>query len=258
MLIDSHLHLDSYSDKEVSQILYRASEVGVGFVISAGTTIASTERSLYLASLYPNFFSGVGIHPMDIKTKPSGSEIKELHGLAASSNKVLVMSEMGLDFMENMPDRSWQYELFRGQIQIARDLELPIVFHSREAHSDSFRVLREERGYEVGGVMHYFQGDIGTAMAAIDLGFYISLARPLMRLPELQKVASDLPLANIVLETDATPQPFKKNRSSWTEPRHVRDIALMLSQLRKEPISEIEKTVTANILEIISVDFQTL
>ena len=74
MLVDSHVHLDSYSDNEVNQILDRARKVGVGFVISAGTTIASTKRSIYLSSLYDDFFSGVGIHPMDIKEKPNTSE----------------------------------------------------------------------------------------------------------------------------------------------------------------------------------------
>ena len=258
MLVDSHVHLDSYSDNEVGQILDRASEVGVGLVISAGTTIASTERSLYLSSLYPNFFAGVGIHPMDIKEKPSKFEVKKLHELALSSDKVLVMSEIGLDFMENMPDRSWQYELFRGQIQIARDLELPIVFHSREAHSDCFRVLREERGYEVGGVMHYFQGSLYEAESIIDLGFKISIARPLFRLETLRDVVKKVPLQNIVIETDAAPQPFKKKRENWTEPRHLRSIIGKISELKDQDEKEVEQIILENIINVLGNRWDTV
>ena len=258
MLVDSHVHLDSYSDNEVRQILDRASEVGVGLVISAGTTISSTERSLYLSSLYPNFFTGVGIHPMDIKEKPSKFEVKKLHELAVSSDKVLVMSEIGLDFMENMPDRSWQYELFRGQIQVARDLELPIVFHSREAHSDCFRVLREERGYEVGGVMHYFQGSLYEAESIIDLGFKISIARPLFRLETLRDVVKKVPLQNIVIETDAAPQPFKKKRENWTEPRHLRSIICKISELKDQDEKEVEQIILDNIIDVLGNRWDTV
>ena len=98
MLIDTHVHLDSYSDEGVGAILQRASEVGVGFVISAGTTIERTERSLELSRIYPDFFSGVGVHPMDISSPLSDIDIDRLKDLAMSSDKVLVMSEIGLDY----------------------------------------------------------------------------------------------------------------------------------------------------------------
>ena len=152
-----------------------------------------------------------------------------------------MVSEIGLDFMEGMPDRADQYQAFRAQIGMARELRLPIVFHSREAHDATLRVLREERAYEVGGAMHYFQADRDTAQQALDLGFYISLARPLLRLPELQAVAASLPLEGIVLETDAAPQPFKAKRSMWTEPRHVRDVAAKLAELHETTPERVEE-----------------
>jgi len=150
-----------------------------------------------------------------------------------------------------MPDRSWQYELFRGQVQIARDLQLPIVFHSREAHSDCFRVLREERGYEVGGIMHYFQGSLYEAESIIDLGFKISIARPLFRLEALRDVVKSVPLQNIVIETDAAPQPFKKKRENWTEPRHLRSIIEKISELRNQEEEEVEQIILKNIVDVL-------
>ena len=247
MLIDCHVHLDTYSDREVSDILDRGTSAGVHHVVSAGTTLASSERSIELSRLFAELLSAVGIHPMDIRGPVDQSTYEELLGLARSSDKVVAISEIGLDYIEGAPERAMQFQAFREQIRVARELSLPLVFHSREAHDEVFRVLREERGYEVGGVMHYFQGDHETAAKAIDLGFHISLARPLLRLPELQQVAAKLPLQRIVLETDAAPQPFKARRENWTEPRHVRDVARKVAELQNRSVEEVEAATTANV-----------
>ena len=252
MLVDCHVHLDPFDNDEVSRILRRAGEAGVGFVISAGTTVESSQRSIELSSLFTGLFSGVGIHPMDIREPLDDAAYGRLRELATSTEKVVVMSEIGLDFMEGAPDRATQYQALREQIRLARELDLPIVFHSREANEEVLRVLREERAYEVGGAMHYFQADERTARQAIDLGFYISLARPLLRLPDLQQVAAGLPLGKIVLETDAAPQPFKAKRENWTEPRHLRDIATKLAHLKDLPVEAIESATTENVRAILS------
>ena len=246
MLVDCHVHLDSYSDDEVSQILERARNAGVGFVVSAGTTLDSSRRSVELSGIFPDFFSGVGIHPMDVREPIDEATYEQLRQLAASNEKVLVISEIGLDFNRGAPDRSIQYQAFREQIRLARELGLPIVFHSRESHDEVFRVLREERAYEMGGVMHYFQADRQTAQKAIDLDFYVSLARPLLRLPHLQQVAATLPLDSVVLETDAAPQPFKAKRENWTEPRHLRNIVEKLAEVQGRSVEEVEQATTRN------------
>jgi len=111
--------------------------------------------------------------------------------------------------------------------------------------------LKEERAYEIGGIMHYFQGDAETARKVIDLGFYISLARPLLRFSYLQDAAVEIPLANIVLETDAAPQPFKSKRENWTEPRHVAIVAQKLAELKDLPVSEIEEATTRNMRDVL-------
>ena len=200
--------------------------------MSAGTTLETSQRSIELSGAYDDFFSGVGIHPMNVTGPVDDATYERLRAMALSTQKVVVISEIGLDFMEGAPDRAIQYQAFREQIRLARELRLPVVFHSREAHDEVFRVLREERAYEVGGVMHYFQDDEITARKAIELGFYVSLARPLLRLPHLQRAAANLSLNDIVLETDAAPQPFKPKRENWTEPRHLRVIADRLAALQ--------------------------
>ena len=253
-LVDTHTHLDSFSDAEVSSILARARQVGVGAVISAGTTENTSRRAVELTSAFPDMFAGVGVHPMDLEGPIDDPAYARLHDMASSTGRVVVVSEIGLDFMEGMPDRAVQYQAFRRQIELARDLRLPIVFHSREAHAETLRVLREERAYEVGGTMHYFQADARTAEEAIDLGFLISLARPLLRLPRLQEVAASLPLQHVVLETDAAPQPFKARRENWTEPRHLRDVAQKLADLQRRDVREIEEATTQNVLRLFGED----
>ncbi|MCH9010530.1 MAG: TatD family hydrolase [Chloroflexi bacterium] len=252
MLIDCHVHLESYPDDEIEGVLARGRDAGVGFVISAGTTLKSSERTVQISARFPDLFAGVGIHPMDIEAPFTDETYAALHRLATSSEKVIVISEIGLDFMEGAPDRSIQYPALREQIRLARDLGLPIVFHSRDSHDEIFRVLREERAYEVGGVMHYFQGDERTAKTAIDLGFYISLARPLLRLPHLQEVAAGLSLDNVVLETDSAPQPFKAKRESWTEPRHTRVVAEKLAELQGRTVEEIEEITSRNMKDVLA------
>jgi TatD DNase family protein len=160
---------------------------------------------------------------------------------------VVCISEIGLDYLPSSPDHDVQGQVFRAQIRLAKSLKLPIIFHSRESHPEVFRTLREEQAGDVGGAMHYFQGDEATARQAIDCGFYISLARPLLRLPELQATAQAIPLGHIVLETDAAPQPFKKYRHSWTEPRHVLTVAEKLAELKGLSLDEVTQVTTRNL-----------
>ena len=246
MLIDTHVHLDEFKDHEISDILDRAISIGLGFLISAGTTIETSYRSIELSHMFDRFFSGVGIHPMDIDKRLTDKDFKELSKMASNNDKVIVMSEIGLDYLDGMPDREWQFNAFRSQIGIARELSLPIIFHSREAHEDCLRVLREERGFDVGGVMHYFQGNLEDAKRAIDLGFYISIARPLFRIEELQNVVKKLPLEHLVVETDSFPQHFKKNRDNWTEPKHLRKIVDEISRIKNEDVEYVENVIYNN------------
>ncbi len=251
-LVDTHCHLDSYThDSEVGEVVARARAVGVRLIVNAGTTVESSRRCVELTRNFSELYAGIGIHPMDLTGPVDEDVYTQLHGLATSSGKVIVISEIGLDFMDNMPDRAMQYQAFREQIRLARELDLPIVFHSREAHGEVLQVLRDERAYEVGGAMHYFQGDMQTAQEAIDLGFFVSLARPLLRLPHLQEVAATLLLQKIVLETDAAPQPFKSKRENWTEPRHLKDITETLAELKRIDVEEVRQVTTGNFFEML-------
>lgn len=250
MLADCHCHLDQFPDEDLPEIIGRAEEAGVAAMIVAGTTLESSRRCVALAERHPSLYAGVGTHPTDITAPFDEDTYAKFRELALSGPKVVVVSETGLDYLETSPDRTLQDTAFRQQLRLARDIGLPVVFHSREAHEDVLKVLKEERVWEVGGIFHYFQGDEPTAMAAIEMGLHISLARPLVRLPELQEVASKIPLGAIVLESDSFPQPFKKHRHNWTEPRHVAEVAEKLAELRGIEVAEVIENTTANLREV--------
>ena len=254
ILGDCHTHLDNYGAQEMPEILERAREAGVAFVVLAGTTVESTRTCIEISGQYDMLYAGVGIHPMQADSLIDEATYQELDGLVASSDKVVCISEIGLDFLPESPPHDIQYQVFREQIRLARQRKLPIIFHSRESHPEVFQTLREEKAGEVGGVMHYFQGDDATAREAIDCGFFISLARPLLRLPDLQETAKAIPLENIVLETDASPQPFKKYRHNWTEPRHVQPVAQKLAELKGITLEEVARVTTGNLTRLLGLE----
>ena len=254
ILTDSHSHLDHFPPAEVPEVLQRAGDAGVGLIICTATTLSSSRACAELARRHPMLYAGVGLHLMNLEGPLDNGAYKTLGDLATENPKVICISEVGLDFLPTSPDRQVQLQAFRRQICLARELGKPIIFHSRESHPEVLRTLREEKGGEVGGVMHYFQGNEETAREAMDLGFFISLAKPLLRLPELQEVAKGLPLEGIVLETDSAPQPWNKYRRNWTEPFHVRQVAEKLAELKELPVEEVIEQTTANLLGLLRLD----
>lgn len=254
MLVDSHCHLDDFPDGELDGVLSRAQAAGVSAIVLAGTTLASSEACVALSKTHPILLAGVGIHPMDITDPIDDAMYGQLRDAATSTPRVVAISETGLDFDKGAPDLAVQYQAFREQIRLAVELHLPVIFHSREIpgqpelHNEVLKVLRQEQGWQVGGAMHYFQGDARDAKVCMELGMYISLAKPLLRQPALQEIAASLPMENIVLETDTYPQPFKGKRENWTEPKDVRYVAEKLAELKGITVQEVEEVTTANFI----------
>jgi len=164
---------------------------------------------------------------------------------------VVCVSETGLDRSEGAPGWQAQLQAFCSQIGLARDLRLPLIVHARDCYDETLAVLRQEHVEDVGAVQHYFQGDERVARECLALGMAISLAKPLLRLPNLQDIVRWLPLESIVLETDSYPQPFKKKRQSWTEPKDVRLVAHKVAELKGMTPEEVERATEANLLRLL-------
>lgn len=267
-LIDTHAHIQQHDPDELQGILERAEEADVGAIIAAGVTVEDSARCIELAGKHTPIFAGVGVHPTDLTGPLTVEDLTKLDEMAADEH-VIVMSEIGIDHQghvlarESATGQPWdeiQEEAFRQQIEIAQRHSLPLVFHVREPTDDpdansawpvALRVLKETSAGNLGGTAHYFQGNTETTKAVLDAGFMVSFARPLLRLKHLQEIAKWLPADRIVLETDAYPQPFKKDRTKWTEPRHLAEVVECLADIRSVSVEEIAEITSENALRML-------
>jgi len=259
MFIDTHAHIHQHNPSEVLGIIERSVEKNVGAILTAGTTVTDSRKAVELAERQTRVFAGIGIHPSEIMNPISEDELTQLDSLATSS-QVVVMSEIGLDHQDISPDKDWQEESFYAQIKIARKHKLPMVFHIREQDDDydahsardaALSILKETGAGDIGGSAHYFQGRWSFAEQLLDLGFNISFAKTLIRIPDLEETAKKTPASRVLLETDAYPQPFKKNRAKWTEPRDISLVSEKLAALRSVTIEYIRCTTTENTLNML-------
>ena len=229
MFIDIHTHLSQYKDEEIPSIVKRWREADVELVVSSGTTIEDSIKSIELANKYPDIVAGIGLHPSDL-TDNWKNDLLELKNML--DENISMISEIGLDYQDFSPNKKVQIRVFEEQIQIAIDNDLPIVFHTRFSMEDSYNVLENFKDNMHGGAVHYFDGNYEEAKKMINLGFKISFAKTLLRNNYLKEVAKKLSIDDIVIETDSYPQYFKKNRERWTEPKDVVLVANELASIK--------------------------
>jgi len=259
MFIDTHAHIHQHDSSESADIVARAVTAGVVAIITAGTTVADSQTAITMAENHARVFAGVGVHPTDLERSLTSTDLAALSKLA-SSPQVIVMSEIGVDHQNRSPNKEWQAESFHSQIEIARTHSLPVVFHIREqaddydAHSArdaAISILKETSAGELGGTAHYFQGRWEFAEQLLDLGFHISFAKTLARITDLEETARNTPDDRILVETDAYPQTFKKNREKWTEPRDIPLVVEKLAELRGSSVPDIERLTMDNTLAML-------
>lgn len=248
MLIDTHTHLDDAryeSDREA--VIARARETGIDSMITIGCDLSTSQAAVALANRYPFVYATVGVHPHEVKHIEDGwyNEFRRL----AENKKVVAFGEVGLDYHYNYSSPKEQRDRFREQIQLARELGLPLVIHTREAQEDTIQILKDERSTEVGGVFHCFSGDAWLAKDALDLGFYLSFSGILtfQNAGMLRDIAKTVPLDRILIETDCpylTPVPHRGKRN---EPAFVRHVAQILAAVASvSDLDEIYRLTTEN------------
>ena len=223
MLIDSHCHLDCFSDEELPAVLARAAAADVGEVVTIGTRLAQAPQSVALAEVTPNVWCTIGVHPHHAAELPVPDPV-EIAALAAHP-KVIGIGESGLDYFYDKAPRDVQQASFRAHIRAARLADVPLAIHARDADDDIARILRDER--EADGpfdfLMHCFSSGRALAEAAIGMGGYVSFSGILTfpRSTALRAIARDVPPERLLVETDApylAPVPFrgKRNEPAWT------------------------------------------
>ena len=244
MLVDTHCHLffDELKN-DIDGVLSRANELGVTKFICVGTDITGSIKSYKLAKKHKNIYSTAGIHPHDVEAV-EGDYINELRNLLLNE-KVVAVGEIGLDYYRNISKPFSQKIMFKEQIELAQNINKPIVFHNREADEDIINILSDFQGVE--GVAHCFSSTYKTAMELIEMGFYISFSGNLtFKNSHLPEVAKKLPLDRLLVETDSpflSPVPF---RGKTNEPGRTRYVAEKLSEIFNSDINDIASITTAN------------
>ncbi|MBI5407955.1 MAG: YchF/TatD family DNA exonuclease [Nitrospirae bacterium] len=239
-------------DSDRSAVLDRAEEAGINYIINAGSDRESNIKGLELSGKHPHVFSASGIHPHEAKTLDD-SLFNELRNWLKKP-KVVAVGEIGLDYHYLHSPKGVQIETFRKQIALAKEAGLPIIIHSREAKSDTIRLLREEAA-DVAGVLHCFSGDLEMAKEAMGLGFYISFAGPVTfkNAKTLREVASFVPDDFILIETDApylSPMPMRGKRN---EPSFLKYTAEMIAGLRGISVSDLARITTLNAMRLFKI-----
>ncbi|HID87967.1 MAG TPA: TatD family deoxyribonuclease [Anaerolineae bacterium] len=253
-LIDTHAHLDfPQFDDDREEVIQRALEAGVAQIITIGVDLESSRAAIALAEKYSHIYATVGMHPHDaIQLTPQVlAELQEL----ARHPKVVAVGEMGLDFYRNLSPREAQRRAFEAQLALAREIGKPVVIHDRDAHGEVMATLRRwvadhpaQANQRPLGVLHCFSGGPEMAREAVGLGFYISLAGPVTFLNARKpvEVARQVPLENLLVETDApflSPHPYRGRRN---EPARVRLVAQRIAEIKKLPLEELARITTAN------------
>lgn len=253
MIFDSHAHYDDESfDADREQVIKELKENEIIGVLNCGASLKGARDSLKLAEKYDFFYAAVGIHPENAYelTDEAFEEIKEM----TKNSKVMAIGEIGLDYYwDENPPKDVQKEVFRKQMQLAKELNLPVIIHDREAHGDTLEIMKEFP--EVKGVLHCFSGSVEFARECLKLGYYIGFTGVVTfkNAKKVLEVAKEVPLDRLLVETDCpymapTPYRGKRNRSEY-----IKFIIEKVAEIKGLSTAEMEnKTIknTKNLLKI--------
>jgi TatD DNase family protein len=256
MLIDSHAHIQGKEYcGDVDAVIARARAAGVETIIAVGGAgaLSSNSEAVALAERFENIYATVGMHPHDAKDVGVDA-LKSLRELAVHP-KAVAVGETGLDYYYNHSPQDVQRRVFVQFIQMARDLNLPIVVHERDAAGEVAELLRAEGGGNVRGVIHCFTGDYNAARAYLNLGFYISFTGIITfkNAEPLRNVVRKVPLERMFVETDSpylTPVPHRGKRN---EPAYVRFVAETVANVKKLDLEEVAQVTTDNVKSLLRI-----
>lgn len=252
-MIDSHCHLaDEVFAGDLDAVVTRAKEAGLErtmTILAAGDDkeAAQAER---VASLWPDCRFSIGVHPHSAKAFTDNPQraadiVREQVG---KTSRARAVGEIGLDYHYDFAPRDVQQDVFRAQVALAVELDLPVVIHTREADEDTVRILREAGAGKVRGVLHCFTGGPSLARAGLDLGFFISWSGIITfpRSTDLRETARAVPMERALIETDSpflAPPPHRGKRN---EPAHVARVAETLADVHGIPVADVRQRTAAN------------
>ena len=245
MLVDTHCHLDFPEfDSDRESVIRRALEHNIGLMINVGSDLEASKRSVELAARYENIYAAVGIHPhdADMYTTHTQAILKELSG----NKKVVAIGEIGLDYFKNYSKPENQKKVFISLIKLAKELNKPLVIHTRQAENDTLGILKDN--LPLRAVVHCFSGDEQFLRDCLDLGFFVSFTCNITykKADNLRKLLKLVPLERLMLETDAPFLPPDELRGKRNEPVNVEVLASKVSQIKNADFEIVESETTNN------------
>ena len=231
MLFDTHAHMnDEAFDADREQMILGLPEKGIRYVMNVGCSLHSSGDCIAMAEKYPFVYASVGTHP-DAAAEVN-EEVIEAYRQMAKHPKVLAIGEIGLDYYYETVPRDVQQKAFRMQMELARELKMPVIIHERDAHDDAMRIVKEFK--DVTGVFHCYSGSAEMARQLVNMGWYIGFTGVLTfkNARKAVETAQRIPLDRIVLETDCpfmAPEPFRGKRN---DPGYLYRMAERLAEIR--------------------------
>ncbi|MEK2534162.1 TatD family hydrolase [Tetragenococcus halophilus] len=247
MIFDTHTHLNAEQFEGIEkETVAHAKELGVTEMAVVGFDYPTIEKTQKLSQEYDNIYSIVGWHPTE-----AGSYNKEVESYLQeelSKQKVVALGETGLDYHWMEDPKEVQEKVFRRQIAIAREMHLPFSVHNRDAMEDTYRILKDEKVHDIGGIMHSFNGDYEWAQRFLDLGMHLSYSGVVTfkKTLDVQEAAQKMPFDRMLVETDApylAPVPY---RGKQNEPGYTRYVVEKIAELKELSVEDVAIQTTKN------------
>nr|MBP3599107.1 TatD family hydrolase [Eubacterium sp.] len=240
MIFDTHSHYDDEAfNEDRDALLTDFPKQGIGTVVTVGADIATSKAALSLAKKYDHVYAALGVHPSE--TGDLTEEGLEWIRQNASEKKVLAIGEIGLDYYWKEPEPAVQKVWFEKQIALAKEVDLPIIFHSREAAEETMKIIKDTKAYECGGVIHCYSYSKELAREFVKMGYFIGVGGVVTfkNGRKLKETVEDIPLEHIVLETDCpylAPEPNRGKRNDSTNLFYVAEEIARLKGMTKEEV----------------------
>ncbi len=252
MLIDTHAHLNFKAfNKDYNQVIQNAFDNNVKDIINIGSDIKTSKKAVSIAEEYDEgIYASVSVHPIHVDeiedVKTTVDQLKEL----AQNPKIVSIGETGLDYFHNKNTKKDQKELFIALLNLASELNLPVIIHSRDAHKNTLEILKKESNKQkaISGVVHCFSGSLEQAQEILDLGFLISFTGNITysNNENLQEVVKNIPLDKIMTETDCPFLAPQKYRGKRNEPSYIIEIAKKIAEIKEISFKEVSKITSNN------------
>lgn len=249
-LIDTHTHLDFQQyDADRELVIERAKDAQVKALLCIGIDLPTSRQAIAIAEHHPNLFATVGVHPHDARSF-TGEDLEQLHELVQHP-KVVALGEVGLDYYRKLSPLDTQRRIFRVFLDWAKQTDLPLIIHTREADEDIITILRERARTGWRGVFHCFSGDQRMADKVLDLGFLISFTGSItFHNSRSVEVVKHVPIEKLMVETDSpfmTPVPHRGKRN---EPAFVNYVAQKMAELKGLPYDDVARITSQNAIDL--------